>query len=96
MTKLSQEERSSFYKSKKWRQTREVILKRDNFECQECKRNGKVTTGERLDVDHLLELEDYPELALEPTNLETKCVTCHNKKHKRFMKKENKWDDEKW
>ncbi|EIA21413.1 HNH endonuclease [Listeria fleischmannii] len=96
MTKLSQEERLTFYKSKEWRQTREVILKRDKFECQECKRNGKVTTGERLDVDHLLELEDYPELALEPTNLETKCVTCHNKKHKRFMKKENKWDDEKW
>ncbi|MBC1420103.1 HNH endonuclease [Listeria fleischmannii] len=96
MTKLSQEERLSFYKSKEWRRMREFILKRDNHECQECKRNGKVTTDERLDVDHLLELEDYPELALEPTNLETKCVTCHNKKHNRFVKKENKWDDEKW
>ncbi|WP_088838944.1 HNH endonuclease [Listeria sp. ILCC792] len=96
MTKLSQEERLSFYKSKAWRQTREVILKRDNYECQECKRKGKVTTGERLDVDHLLELEDYPDLALEPSNLETKCVMCHNKKHNRFVKKENKWNDEKW
>ncbi|WP_191070574.1 HNH endonuclease, partial [Staphylococcus aureus] len=29
-------------------------------------------------------------------NLETLCIKCHNKKEKRFIKKENKWKDEKW
>ncbi|PTH16537.1 hypothetical protein BU607_08410 [Staphylococcus auricularis] len=94
-----------FYKSKQWRDVREQVLKRDNYECQACKRQGKVTTIDRskhksLDVDHILELESHPELAYDMDNLETLCVSCHNKKHNRYqskwkMKNEN-LKDEKW
>jgi len=91
----------AFYSSKEWKQTRSQVRARDNNECQECKRQGKVFTNKsepgkrkRLDVDHKRELEDYPELCLTMENLETLCIRCHNKKHDRYQK--NKWDDEQW
>ena len=94
----------AFYSTKEWRHIRKEVRKRDNNECQECKRNGKVFTNKsepgkrkRLDVDHLKELEDYPELCLTMENLELKCIRCHNLKHGRYQRKENKWShDERW
>lgn len=94
----------AFYSTKEWKHTREEVRKRDNYECQECKRQGKVFTNnsepdkrKRMDVDHIKELEDYPELCLSMENLELKCIRCHNKKHNRYQKKENKWAaDEQW
>ncbi|WP_277674556.1 HNH endonuclease, partial [Piscibacillus halophilus] len=52
-------------------------------------------------VDHIKEIEDYPELALEEDNLQTLCVNCHNYKHGRYVdfslwRKKPKWDDEWW
>ncbi|EUJ33530.1 gp65 protein [Listeria floridensis FSL S10-1187] len=103
---LTKQERVTFYKSNEWKVVRKLALTRDNYECQECKRNGKVlidqapslvTKRKRLDVDHVKDLERYPELGLELNNLETLCIKCHNQKHNRFIKKENKWaTDEKW
>ncbi|WP_256089682.1 HNH endonuclease, partial [Staphylococcus aureus] len=49
-----------------------------------------------LDVDHILSLEHHPEIAHDLNNLEKLCIKCHNKKEKRFIKKANKWKDEKW
>ncbi|MBE2973405.1 HNH endonuclease [Priestia megaterium] len=101
----TKEQKLRFYKSKEWKYIRLEALKRDNYECQGCKRNGLVYTEhhdsgkhKRLDVDHIKEIYTHPELALELDNLETLCIKCHNKKHNRFMfrKKKNKWDDEKW
>ncbi|SEQ23310.1 HNH endonuclease [Virgibacillus subterraneus] len=102
-------QRMKFYKSKPWRMLRQSILERDNFECQECKRQGRVFTkyhkpGKHkvFDVDHIKELEDHPELAMDPDNLETLCIRCHNHKHDRyvfrlFKRKATKWDsDERW
>jgi len=93
----------AFYSTKEWKHTRDEVRKRDNSECQECKRQGKVFTiksepnkRKRLDVDHIKELEDYPELCLTMDNLETLCIRCHNKKHNRYQKKESKWNDECW
>ena len=66
------------------------------------KDEGIVTTqyDAILEIDHIKELEDYPELALENDNLRTRCKMHHNKKHKRFEfrenKKKRKWDDEWW
>ncbi|EAG6575944.1 HNH endonuclease, partial [Listeria monocytogenes] len=37
---LTQAERHTFYKSKEWASIRKEVLKRDNYECQECKRQG--------------------------------------------------------
>ena len=68
-----------FYKMKEWLEKRVEILKRDNYECQECKRNGKQSQGEC--VHHIKHLKDFPLLALINSNLITLCNACHNKKH---------------
>lgn len=93
--------RTKFYNSKEWRQLRQVVLERDNHECQECKSNGLVTSqfDSILEVDHIKELHLHPELATNLDNLRTLCKDCHNKKHKRmnyrsFNKRTNKWADD--
>lgn len=94
--------RARFYGSSEWRAFRESILERDNYECQWCKEQGRVTSkyNSILEVDHIEELKDRPDLALDPDNLRTLCKDCHNKRHKRFnyrpSEKKRKWDDEWW
>lgn len=68
-----------FYKSKEWRKCREKILIRDHYLCQQCLRNGKLTTANT--VHHIKPREDYPELALDEDNLESICPPCHNQEH---------------
>lgn len=98
----SKKARRIFYTSDDWRTMRAYILERDAFECQWCKRDGKVTSkaDSVLEVDHIKELKDYPELALDETNLRTLCKDCHNKRHERFNYREKtkniKWNDEFW
>ncbi|PGW32836.1 HNH endonuclease [Bacillus thuringiensis] len=106
----TRQQKRKFYDSGEWKRLREKIKKRDNYECQECKRNGRVhiDTNEysesakrkkiQLVVHHIKELEHHPKLALVIDNLETVCVSCHNTEHGRtFKKKINKWEhDEKW
>lgn len=100
----SKETRAEFYNSNEWKEKRERIKERDNNECVWCRKEGKVTTNshEVLEVDHIKELAEHPELALEDDNLRTLCKDCHNKRHGRMNyrhtnKKENKWsDDERW
>jgi len=101
----SKQQKRKFYKSNEWNALRLKALERDNHECQECKRQGKVYTNhhdpdkhKRLDVDHKKEIYTNPELALELDNLETLCVRCHNAKHNRwFKRKPNEWEaDERW
>lgn len=103
-------QKKTFYNSNAWRGVnglRNQALKRDNYECQECKRQGRVhidsekTPGERktieLNVHHIKEIEFYPELALQLNNLETLCLFHHNLIHeKKFVKKKPVWNDEKW
>ena len=99
-------ERRRFYKSNAWRGlngVRNQVVKRDNNECQWCKRDGLVTTSEMgiLEVDHIKELEHctYAE-AIDPNNLRTLCSYHHNVRHNRFDgaadSQNNKWDDEMW
>lgn len=98
----SKQSRAKFYGSSDWRSLRAKRLEMDNHECLWCKAEGKVTTkyDSILEVDHIKELEDYPELAIDIENLRTLCKDCHNKRHKRFnyrpSKKKRKWDDEWW
>jgi 5-methylcytosine-specific restriction enzyme A len=105
----TKEQKRKFYDSGLWKQLRAEVKKRDNYECQECKRQGRVKIDMneysesakrkkiQLVVHHIKEIEHHPELALERENLETVCVDCHNKEHGRlFDKKEPKWNDEKW
>lgn len=105
----TKQQKRKFYDSKPWKLLREDAKERDNYECQECKRQGNVTidTNEysksakrkkiQLVVHHVKEIENYPELALELDNLETVCVDCHNKEHGRdFKATKNKWADDEW
>lgn len=100
MKRLSKSERRAFYNSLEWKNFRPLVLERDNYECVWCKEEAKLTTihDAVLEVDHIKELKDHPELALELSNCRTLCKNCHNKRHKRFnfrkSKKEKKWDDE--
>jgi 5-methylcytosine-specific restriction protein A len=68
-----------FYKSAKWRKCRELVLVRDNYLCQPCLKNSKLTPANT--VHHIISLEEAPELALDPDNLESICPSCHNKEH---------------
>lgn len=99
---MNKQERYKFYNSTAWKAKRQEILNRDNHECVWCATEGKVTTdkSKSLEIDHIKELNEYPELALENSNLRTLCKYHHNKRHNRFdgkEKKENKWaNDEFW
>lgn len=90
--KLKEENRlDKFYTSKTiWRPKRLEILKRDNNECQECKKQGKYR--EATTVHHIKHLKDYPWLALTDSNLESVCDECHNILHPEKNKYKNKKD----
>ena len=69
----------AFYESAKWKAKRKQILRRDRYQCQLCRRYGKLS--EAKIVHHKLELEEYPELAWADDNLISVCKACHNKLH---------------
>ena len=68
-----------FYQSPEWRAKRRDIFRRDNYECQRCKRQGKFSPGEC--VHHIKHLKDYPMLGLDDDNLISLCNPCHNIEH---------------
>ena len=100
---LLKSERLRFYNQSAWRGVRGVrkkVLKRDNNECQWCKREG-IFNNQELEVDHIIELEKCTlEMALDMDNLRTLCRSCHNKRHDRFEHREKRYNrfhlDEKW
>ena len=77
-------DRTEFYNSSDWRELRKLALERDHYECVWCRYEGRVTM-DNLEVDHIKELEFYPEFALDLDNLRTLCKECHNKRHNRFQ-----------
>lgn len=70
-----------FYHKPAWRKIRLVALQRDNYLCQECLRKKKITPA--TEVHHIRPLEDYPELGLELSNLESICWACHEETKRR-------------
>ncbi|MBJ6745215.1 HNH endonuclease [Streptococcus sp. 121] len=83
-------EANPFYSSPEWKKLRLEALARDNYECVWCREEGKLSNKVNavLEVDHILELDDYPEHALDLDNLRTLCKACHNKRHGRFQFRE--------
>lgn len=67
------------YTNPKWRHKQKAILKRDGYQCRECRKYGRAR--EAKIVHHIKPVEDFPELAYEDSNLESLCIVCHNKKH---------------
>jgi len=91
----TKEQKVSFYSSYKWKQLSKKIKERDNYECQECKRQGLVFIDDgrknnkgkkkiQMVTHHIKELENHPDLAWEEDNLETICVRHHESEHARF------------
>ena len=76
---------SQFYNSKEWRTLSAKRLQDDNFRCAMC---GKIAT----EVDHIEEIKTPEGWArrLDYTNTRAVCHTCHDKRHKRFMKRDSK------
>jgi 5-methylcytosine-specific restriction enzyme A len=72
-------EARTFYKSTAWKKCRQVVLERDNFLCQECLKNNRVTPADM--VHHIVELLDDWNKALDIDNLSSLCNSCHNKVH---------------
>ena len=102
MELITKEQRKEFYHSVEWQRLRQQALLRDNYECQWCKVNGKVSEGV-LEVDHIKDIEHYPESATDLANLRTLCKDCHNKRHNRMNyssgkknRKPPKCNDERW
>lgn len=65
----------SFYDSVEWRKVRQVVLIRDNYLCQDCLDNNKITPYDV--VDHIIPIRVDWSLRLELTNLRPLCYSCH-------------------
>lgn len=72
-------ENDSFYSGLKWKRKRAAILRRDGYQCRECRRYGRMR--EAVEVHHIKPLELYPELAYDNDNLISLCHKCHSKRH---------------
>ncbi|MEH7670866.1 HNH endonuclease [Bacillus sp. JJ689] len=84
---ISEDNLMKFYKSKEWESLRKKVMKRAKYECEHCKKKGKVTTRDtldkrgrkmKMDVNHIKPVKTHPHLALDLDNLEYLCVRCHN------------------
>lgn len=74
-----------FYRSIEWRTLSRKRLHDDGYKCVKC---GRIAS----EVDHIKEIQSPEgwELRLDYDNTQSLCIACHNKKHNRFVKKENK------
>ena len=78
------------YNSERWRRKAEVIKRRDNYQCVECRKYGKLRPAQI--VHHIQTVEEHPELTWEDSTLESLCMACHNRKHpEKAAKKNRRW-----
>jgi 5-methylcytosine-specific restriction endonuclease McrA len=68
----------AFLESYEWRRVRMVVLKRDGARCACC--GATPADGLRMNVDHIKPRRKYPELALDPANLQVLCEVCNHGK----------------
>lgn len=59
--------------TKLYKAFRDRILKRDNYSCVEC------GCKDRLQVHHIKEASNFPDLVMDENNVITLCITCHSK-----------------
>lgn len=57
-----------------YKSLRKYVMQRDEFTCQDCK-----TVGGKLEMHHIKEWCNYPELRFEASNCVTLCKPCHAK-----------------
>ena len=79
---MTREDKLKFYHSPAWKKMSPYILRRDHYECQECrKKTGKIRRATL--VHHIIPYEERPDLGLDEDNLEAVCDRCHNIIHGR-------------
>jgi 5-methylcytosine-specific restriction protein A len=71
--------RREFYHSKRWLRLRRVFLDANPY-CAYCFKKGLIT--EATVAHHDKEMLDYPDLALDESNLIASCASCHSSLHK--------------
>lgn len=64
-----------FFQSREWLELRYFVLKRDGAVCACCGNAGEPSNP--LQVDHIRPRSKYPDLALEPINLQVLCRQCN-------------------
>lgn len=64
-----------FYLSQEWRELRFKILRKYGSVCMACFRPGR--PGFPMHVDHIKPRSKYPELQLDPDNLQVLCADCN-------------------
>ena len=72
-------ERKKFYNSRAWKIVREKALARDNYLCQRCLKDSKLSKADV--VHHIKPIETHWKLRLVLDNLESLCHDCHNSNH---------------
>jgi 5-methylcytosine-specific restriction endonuclease McrA len=68
--------------SKKLKEWRLKVFKRDNWTCQECGKRSKKNHYLRIEAHHIKPFASFPELRFKIDNGLTLCKKCHNKKPK--------------
>lgn len=80
-------EKQKFYNSREWIEMRSFIFQRDKAICKNC---SSLIIG-RYAVHHIIHITmeniHDPSITLNPDNLELLCAECHNKHHKKKIKK---------
>lgn len=78
---------AQFYRSKEWRRLAARRLQLDNYTCRTCGHTA-------AEVDHIIPIQTPKGWThrLDIDNTQSLCIECHNKKHKRFMKKDKQRD----
>ena len=98
-------ETEKFYNDRYWRKLSKEVIAENHYECEYCKRRGKVSKAEA--VHHVKHLKKYPELAyqkfyvdkngIKQKQLVPLCRACHEYAHGRTAKPAKKFtNDERW
>jgi 5-methylcytosine-specific restriction enzyme A len=74
-----------FYHSKEWERVRQAALMRDNYLCQDCLEEKRITPADV--VDHIKPVRQFWNLRLSLSNLRSLCHAHHNKKTAEDKKK---------
>lgn len=75
MSRYAGKKRDPFYATPAWRALRIVVLQRDAYWCQVCRKRWANT------VHHKISRKERPDLALDADNCEAICGICHNQAH---------------
>jgi len=70
-----EEDTQRFYASREWKEVRYFVLRRDGAICACC--GDTPAKGARMRVDHIKVRSVYPELELDPDNLQVLCDPCN-------------------